>query len=194
MVRGVRSSAPPARPDAAPVPPGERARSGWGRRIAVAATACVVTGLLLAAAGPRVLPYRVSYVRSGSMTPAVPVGALAVFRPARATDLGPGDVIAFAAPRGRTDVIAHRIVGTEGAGPQRAFVTRGDANPAPDAWRIPARGTGWRQVLVVPYLGYGLAALTRPMVRAGLLSAVAVLGATTFLVALWRPDRRAGPE
>jgi hypothetical protein len=32
------------------------------------------------------------------------------------------------------------------------------------------------------------------MVRAGLLAAVAVLGATTFLVALWRPDRRAGPE
>ncbi|MFO1537218.1 MAG: signal peptidase I [Actinomycetota bacterium] len=194
MVRGASTPAPPPRPEAAPVPSGARARSGWGRRIGVAATLCVVAGFLLATSGPRVLPYRVSYVRSGSMTPAVPVGALAVFRPAQAADLRPGDVIAFAAPRGRSEVIAHRIVGTEGAGAGRAFVTRGDANPAPDAWRVPARGTGWRQVLVVPYLGYGLAALTRPLVRTGLLVTVAGLGAVALLVALWRPERRTTRE
>ncbi len=176
------------------VPSAARARPGWARRVATAGVGVLAVVFVLATAGPRVLPYRVSYVRSGSMAPAMPVGALAVFVPTRATDLARGDVIAFVPPRATdAEMVAHRIVDVERTADGRSFVTRGDANARPDRWRIPARGEGWRQTVVVPYLGYGLAAMTVPAVRISLIAGLAVLVAASLLAALWRPTRGASP-
>ena len=185
------SGAAPHAPAVVAPPPGRRRRA-WGRRLLALGGLAVLAGFLAVTVGPRVLPYRVLYVRSGSMAPGAPVGSLALFRPARAASLHRGDVIAFT-PIGRPGTpVAHRIVRIERTGTGRAFVTRGDANPLPDPWRIPARGSGWREVGVVPGLGYGLAALTRPTVRLTAIVLVALAGAGTSLVAIWRP-RRATP-
>ena len=185
-------------PSASTADAGRGRRIRWARRIrdlgGAALLLVLLVGFVLVTAGPRVLPYQVRYVRTGSMAPAVPVGALAVYVPTRAADLVPGDVIAFVPPGRSTEVVAHRIVDVETTPDGRAFVTRGDANARPDTWRVPARGTGWRQTLALPYLGYALAALVRPVVRLGLLGALTVAVAAALLVRLWRPGRRPVPD
>lgn len=149
----------------------------------LAGAALVMLGV---AVGPRVLPYKTYYVRSGSMEPTIPVGALALYRPVDATQLTAGDVIAFARPGRNGEMVSHRIVRTE-VGPEgRGFVTKGDANGAPDDWRIPVQGEGWRYSTHVPVLGYAVGAMGTAQ---GRLVALLVFGLSLTAVAflgIWR--------
>lgn len=175
---------------AGPVPSGGRGRRGWGRRVLTLVGTTLLVVFALLTLGPRVLPYRVWYVRSGSMAPTMPVGSLTVFRPTAARELGRGDVIAFHAPGGDGALVAHRIVRVVTTPTGRAFETRGDANGRRDAWRVPARGTGWRAEVAIPYLGYALAVLTVPAVRLVAIAFVAIVAAVVILIEVWRPRRR----
>jgi len=172
-------------------PPARGRRGGWARRLFVAGSivfaGVMLVGFLAVTVGPRVLPYKVMYVRSGSMRPTMGVGALAFYVPAPAAELGTGDVIAFSPPDAPGELVSHRVHKVVDGPSGRAFVTKGDANTSPDAWQIPATGTGWRMVGVVPFVGYGVAAMTIPMVRFGLVVLMAVWAAAILLIDLWRP-------
>jgi signal peptidase len=137
--------------------------------------------------GPRVLPYRTFFVRSGSMRPTLPVGSLAIYTPVAAADLKVGDVIAFERPVGVRGLVTHRIVGIEHSATGTDFVTKGDANGIADAWRIPSKGHGWRLACVVPYVGYLPGALGIPLVRLALASLIAFGVAARLLIRIWRP-------
>ena len=150
------------------------------------AAALVVVAVL----GPMLLPYRTYVVRSGSMRPTIPVGALGVYRPVSAGNLGPGDVIAFARPGSEGEIVTHRIVAVEEEHGERTFVTKGDANGEPDGWRVPATGSGWRYRFGVPGAGYALVALGSPQGRQLMLVAVVAGAAGLMLVRIWRPQRR----
>lgn len=92
-------------------------------------------------------------VLSGSMEPALPVGSTVIVRPRPASEIAVGDVITYTDRTTESDetrIVTHRVVGIE---PGPAFVTKGDANDAPDAGLVQAadvRGVQWYSV---PYVG-----------------------------------------
>jgi signal peptidase I len=136
--------------------------AGW---LLTAALVVVALGVFALGVGPRFLPYRAYAIKTGSMSPALPVGSEAILRPADAGGLGRGDVIAFHKPNGGTAMVTHRIVRVERLHGRRVFVTKGDANAVPDAWRVRAEGHGWRVVASVPDAGYVVEAFRAPLWR-----------------------------
>jgi signal peptidase len=148
----------------------------------LSALALAVAGLTV---GPMFLPYRTTVVLTGSMAPRLPVGSLLVLRPARAETLQVGDVIAFTRPDQPGTVVTHRIVGIEPGQGGRQFVTKGDNNGVPDAWRVPASGAGWRLAVGIPRAGY-IAGATHSHKGRQVLGSVVAVG----LLALAVGDRR----
>jgi hypothetical protein len=70
----------------------------------------------------------------------------------------------------------------------RVFVTKGDANSAPDAWRIPATGTGWRYAYSIPRAGFVVGWLHIALSQRGWLGAVAIAAAVYALMAIWKSE------
>jgi len=135
--------------------------------------------------GPRVFGYKTYYVRSGSMKPKIPVGALALYRPVAAAKLKVGDVIAFSRPGHNGDTVSHRIVRIE-PGPTGGLVTKGDANGAPDDWRVPVKGDGWRYSAHVPVVGYAVGAVGTPQGKFIALTIVGLSLVALALLGIWR--------
>jgi signal peptidase len=119
------------------------------------------------------------------MSPTIPMGAEIVLRPVQAMKLRVGDVITFRRPGQLDQLVTHRIVRIENARGGRRFVTKGDANAVPDSWRIPARGTGWREVFAVPYVGYLMQGFRAPYVRFGIVALLAIALTTLVLRRIW---------
>ncbi|HVM54049.1 MAG TPA: signal peptidase I [Acidimicrobiales bacterium] len=190
----------PATPDASDASDA-RPRGGRGRRV-VAGLGVALVGLLLVvvlvvSVGPLFLPYGAYVVRSGSMEPAIPTGAMVAVTERDGAALRAGDVITFTAPGG-SQRVTHRIVevivedsdGGDGASTgRRAFVTKGDANADADHWLVPATGTIDVVRFQVPYVGYVFGWLATPPVRVAL---VAVPLVAVVVVGWRRRARRAG--
>ena len=152
----------------------------------LAAAVVIVAGLVAITVGPRFLPYQALVVRSGSMEPTIPTGSVVFYRHVDAADVKVGQVIAFSKPGQPDERITHRVykVGTGPTG--KYFVTKGDANGAPDDWRVPAVGKGWVASFHVPTLGYVLADMQSTTARLLLLLIPAVLLGVITLVEIWR--------
>ena len=106
---------------------------------------------------------------TGSMSPTIPTGALAITRPAPASDLRVGQVVTVPFP-GRTLPITHRIVkiaDDPGVPAGRVLTLKGDANATADAvsyhvstakvllWSTPGIGTIWTVMHTPLFLGLG---------------------------------------
>ncbi len=135
-----------------------------------------LTSQLTAAQPQQVLGHPVLTVLSGSMSPTVRTGDLvvdhAVGGPTRAR-LAVGDVITFRASAGSSRLFTHRIVEVRrDARGAVSYVTRGDANDAPDAAVTPASDVVGKLWFRVPAAGYVVSALANPW--ADLLVGVAV--------------------
>lgn len=138
------------------------------------------------AVGPKLLPYKTYFVRSGSMRPTIPVGALGIYRPVDATELKAGDIIAFSRPGRDGDTVSHRILRVETGPLGRGFVTKGDANGSPDDWRVPAKGQGWRYSFHVAVIGYPVGLIGTPKGRFFALLAVGAVLVALALGRIWR--------
>jgi signal peptidase len=170
-------------------------------RTIVQAAATAVFGLavllFLGALGLHFAGYQMLAVRSGSMTPEMAVGSLAVTEHFPAANLQVGDVIAFHPPGQPDIVVTHRIVAREvqqspGQPPVATLITKGDANPAPDPWRLVASGSSELRIAVIPGAGYALTILGDPSGRMAVLIVPALLLAISLLVELWAPVLTAG--
>ena len=152
----------------------------------------VALGIAVAvvAVGPRLLPYQVLPVLTGSMEPALPTGALAVMVPVSADELAVGDVITFNHPQAARAYVTHRIVAIEGVGASRTFVTKGDANALPDSWRIVASGSGWRYAFAMPVIGGLIVAFEASPLRFALFALPLMGLALLALLEIWRPRSR----
>jgi signal peptidase I len=140
--------------------------------LVVAAIVCLVAGV---GAGKYVLHLGVSPVLTGSMRPSFAPGDAVVTRPVAVTRLHRGMVVVFVPP-GHTDGYAHRIVSVSGSPSHPVLVTKGDANPAPDHWRVTLSSPTVPQVVgSVPKAGYVLASLREPRWRAGVIGALGLL-------------------
>ena len=164
----------------------------WGRRIVAATLWLGVLGLLALTLGPSFLPYRSHAVLGSSMEPTISYRSLAVYVSTDAADLGVGDIIAFHPPGRPERLITHRIVSDEVTMEGRFFTTQGDANGAPDSWRIPARDEGWRYAFHVPFLGYLQFALGNAVGRGILITVAALAFGAWALVRIWRPAHDRG--
>jgi signal peptidase len=116
-----------------------------------------------------VLGHPVMSVLSGSMTPAIRTGDLVIDEPvsaAQAAHLHVGQIITFSSPTDRDVFFTHRIVGIHHSGTSVSYVTKGDANNAPDAVAVPSASIVGLYSHKIPYGGYILNALHKPIVLA----------------------------
>ena len=147
---------------------------------------------LVLSAGAALADVRPLVVRSGSMAPALPVGSLALARPAEASQVRLGETVSWVNADGTR--VTHRVVASEGHGPDRRLVTRGDANRATDRGAI--GGEVDRVVASVPALGGWLAVMgsTTWLFAVGLLSGAALLwsfGPAGSGIGRWVPEAAA---
>jgi len=107
---------------------------------------------------PSVFSGSLAIIRSRSMEPVMPVGALCLMFPIAPEDVKVGDIIVFQPPRHPTILnpgvtVSHRVVEVQGDG-ELYFITKGDASEDPDIFPIPAANVQGKVVFNIPYLGY----------------------------------------
>ena len=121
----------------------------------------VVALLLIVSVLPITGNYKLMIVQSGSMAPAIKMGSIVVVKPAE--DYKIGDVITFG-PYSKTKApTSHRIYDIKVVDGQPVYITKGDANNAPDTREI-SKGEILGKVLFdVPYLGYAVAFAKKPI-------------------------------
>lgn len=124
---------------------------------------------------PRFFGYHIYSVISGSMEPAIPTGSLVYIREAKPEEVTEGDVIAFYGAADSASIITHRVV--ENRVVMGEFITKGDANQAPDRNPIPYARLIGRVERSIPEAGKIAAVFTsvRGKILAGCAVAASVL-------------------
>lgn len=148
---------------------------------------CVVTLLLVVAVMlvPALLGLQRYVIVGGSMTGAIPKGSVVYARLTPVAELKAGDIITFVPPQ-ETMPVTHRILSVQTQGGERVFRTKGDYNAAVDPWTIAfSQPQQARYAYHLPYLGYGLAALSLRPVRMAIIGLPALLIAVSLLWSLW---------
>lgn len=130
-------------------------------------------------------------IRSGSMSPEIPVGSLVVVRRSAPEAIHPGAVVTIRMRDGH--LLTHRVTRVAQLPDGLFLETKGDANDAPDPVLVPASAVAGVAIEVIPYAGYLLAFLSLPT---GMVSASTFLAA--LLLASWlfeepRPARAGRP-
>jgi signal peptidase I len=132
-------------------------RSRGPADVALSIAAALGVLCLLTAAAGFVLGVRPLLFRSGSMSPTIHTGDLALARSVPATALRVGDVVSV--PDGTGHRVTHRLVAVSGSGDTRVLRLKGDANARPDTASYPVTHAD-RVLLHVPKAGYVLGALS----------------------------------
>ena len=115
----------------------------------------VLCAVLFAFLIPTAFSGSLAIVRSSSMEPAMPAGALAVMLPVDAEDVKVGDIITFDPPWDPDPdvIVSHRVIGVY-HNEDIIFDTKGDATEDSDPYWVPADSVQGRVVFSIPYLGY----------------------------------------
>jgi len=127
------------------------------------------------------LGYRLVIIRGSSMTPAIPLGALAFDQAAGPLDIAPGSVVTLTLPSGT--VVTHRIVRVVAVNGHVQIATKGDANAGDDPTMQPAAAVYGVVRFTVPLAGFLLAFLDLP---SGIVTVLSMLG--SILAAIWLLD------
>lgn len=121
----------------------------------------MVAILLIFSAFPIAGNYKIFVVQSGSMAPAIKMGSLVIVKPAN--DYKIGDVITFG-PYSRTKApTTHRIYDIKVVNGEPRYITKGDANNAPDTREIAKRDILGKVLFSIPYLGFAVAFAKKPL-------------------------------
>ena len=109
---------------------------------------------------PTVFLGNLAIVRSSSMEPAMPAGALALMVPIDPQKVQVGDIIAFDPPWDPDVTVSHRVIDIRRDG-QLLFDTKGDATEEPDPYYVPAEHVHGKVVFNIPYMGYVASSVVR---------------------------------
>jgi signal peptidase len=96
-------------------------------------------------------------ILTSSMEPGLPPGTLVIVKPIDPVDVNIGTVITYQLDSGEAAVVTHRVIEIQGPnlpGADPSFITKGDANSAPDAkpvMTVQLRGAVWYSV---PLIGW----------------------------------------
>ena len=158
----------------------------WFVRGLVAVAVVAFAGLAL---GPHVLGYRTLTMLTGSMSPEIDPGDIAVVTPLAVSEVAAGMVITYHIPVEDHRVVTHRVVSVERAADGRVTVqTKGDANDHLDPWKATLQGdTAYQVRAVIPGVGTAIQALRTPVVSQLLTYGATSLLAAWALLAIWRP-------
>jgi len=119
--------------------------------LVAAFTAVALCALVLVA--PKFVGGQSLSVLSGSMAPVVNTGDMVAIVPQKATDIEPGQIVAFNDPNGSGRLYQHRVQSIEQENDQLIVVTKGDANNSGETWQTPLDSEVGKVVLIVPYVG-----------------------------------------
>ena len=145
--------------------------------------------LLFVGVGPHTGRYRTVTVLTGSMTPGMPPGSMAVVVPIKPSAIRLGDVLTFEAPLADRPVVTHRVVEVVEHGAHPVIRTKGDANATPDPWTARLAGTtAWRRVAVIPRAGSAIHSLRSPLIHRVTVYLVPALLAIALLAGIWSRD------
>ena len=153
--------------------------------LSIAGAACIALVIL-----GWVFDLSIMMFRTGSMSPTIPAGSIAVVRAIPATEIGEGDVVTVDRGEG-TLPVTHRvteILETDTADDEVAFTMRGDANDVDDP--EPYTAAEVRRVMFsVPRAAQVVQWMGNPYVLGGL-----TLGATALVIwAFWPRPREGDP-
>ncbi|MBI4032402.1 signal peptidase I [Candidatus Berkelbacteria bacterium] len=137
----------------------------WGSLINTVSLVALGLAALAAITGSFALPggYRLYSVLTGSMEPALSPGSLVVVK--RVADVGNvavGDVVSFQQPGQPNMIITHRVSAIDSVGGATFLKTKGDANSAPDPWRLSYGHLVGSVVWSAPIIGSVFTALHTP--------------------------------
>jgi signal peptidase I len=140
-----------------------------GRLVTRAVAAVLLAGTAVLMVGSAVAVFflhaGISPVLTGSMSPTFDPGAAVLTRPVPVEKVRVGDVLVFRPP-GHAESYAHRILTVSGDPKRPVITTKGDANPAPDAWKAQLTDPVVHEVVfAVPHLGRAIVAFHHPNVR-----------------------------
>ena len=128
--------------------------------------------------------------KTGSMSPTIPAGSLAVVREIPADEIAVGDVVTVERPGALP--VTHRVTSvTPAEGESRTITMRGDANPVDDP--APYTVTSVRSVIwSAPWLAHAVVAVSNPIV----LGAITVGASALVTWAFWprATSRRRAPK
>lgn len=159
---------------------------GAVRQVALSVGAVVGAACILLTLAALVFDLRPLVFRSGSMSPTIGTGALAIARSEPASALAVGQVVSV--PTASGERVTHRVVQVQMQGDRAVLWLKGDANKAPDA--SPYVVDHADKVLVsVPWVGYLIGWLTGPI---GLF-ALGLYAAFLVSVIARGPERPHGP-
>ena len=98
--------------------------------------------------------YKILTVMSGSMAPKIKTGTLIMVRPA--SDYSQDDIVTFRPldAKKNNDTVTHRILEVKENNGVKTYLTKGDANNAPDANEVPKNRIVGKYLFGIPVLGY----------------------------------------
>jgi len=121
----------------------------------------VVAILLIFSAFPIPGNFKVMTVLSGSMEPAIKTGSVVIVKPA--DDYKIGDIITFG-PYAKTKApTTHRIYDIKVTEGRVSYITKGDANNAPDTKEVLKRNIIGKVLFSIPYIGYAVETARKPL-------------------------------
>ncbi len=121
----------------------------------------VIAFLLLVSAFPITGNIKFLIVQSGSMEPAIKMGSIVMVKPVDEYKIG--DVVSFSeAGKSRTPT-THRIHDMKVAESKVFYITKGDANNAPDRKEIQEKDIIGKALINIPYLGYAVDFMKKPL-------------------------------
>lgn len=138
---------------------------------------------------PAALGYERYVITGDSMDGTYDRGSILFSGQVPTEEVAVGDVITYEPPPGASSdgLVTHRVVSIKQRDGKRVYRTAGDANGSRDPWRFElTEPTQARASFHVPYLGYGLAALSVREVRMLVIGLPAMLIAITMGARLWR--------
>jgi len=121
----------------------------------------VVTVLLVVSAFPLTGNYKILTVLSGSMAPAIKMGGVVIVKPLPNYKIG--DVITFGPYSKTKPPITHRIYDIKVVNSEPVYITKGDANNAPDTREVAKKDIVGKVLFTIPYLGYAVAFAKKPL-------------------------------
>jgi signal peptidase len=156
---------------------GDRAASGL----------CVLALILMAALLLGIaLGYRPLVDHSDSMRPAIRAGDLLITHSEPAGSVRRGEIVSFKDPALAGKLLTHRVVAVHPAGSRLDFITKGDANAAPESWSAARSGSVGVLLFRVPAIGRAVAWVADPVVRTAILTLAALLLSVALLRRVWR--------
>ncbi|MCK9401661.1 MAG: signal peptidase I [Bacteroidales bacterium] len=103
---------------------------------------------------------KIMSVLSGSMEPSIHTGSIVVVKPS--SEYKVGDVITFGRISKTQTPTTHRIHEMKVVGGETIYITKGDANNAPDTKEITGKDIVGKVLFTAPYVGYAVNTAKKP--------------------------------